>query len=73
MEHDYNQMIDRKVKYAADSYSLEMMYYIYGVLEGLHMADAIDDIYYFNTSCRICKDYFNNAAWRKECYRRWDL
>lgn len=70
---DYKQLIEKKIKYAADSYLLEMMYYVYGLLEGLHKVEAIDEIYYFNTSCRICKDYFNNAAWCNECHRRSEI
>ncbi len=73
MEIDYKQLIEEKIKYAADSYLLEMMYYVYGLLEGLYKAEAIDEIYYFNTASRICKDYFYNATWRKECYRRSEI
>ena len=71
MNNDYKEMIERRIKYAANSYELELMYEIYGVLRGLALAGAVDNAYYVETSGRICKEYFNNAAWRKECYRRW--
>lgn len=73
MNYNYKEMIENRVKYAADSYSIVLMYEIYGVLRGLALAGAVDNAYYLEASGRICKDYFNNATWRKECYRRADI
>ena len=69
----YKEIIEDRIKYAANSYSITLMHEIHGVLRGLAMAGAVDPPYYVETSGRICKEYLNNAAWRKECHRRWDL
>lgn len=73
MNYNYKEMIENRVKYAADSYSIVLMYEIYGVLRGLALAGAVDNAYYVEASGRICRDYFNNATWRKECYRRAEI
>lgn len=69
---DFKEIIDTMIKYAANSYSLELMHETYGTVRGLAMAGAIDPQYYVDISGRICKEYLNNAEWSNACHRRYE-
>ena len=73
MDNSLKEEIDRKIRYADKSFSLVGMYEVYGILKGLRYVDAISGAEYVNYSAKICKEYFNNASWRRECEKNHNL
>ena len=73
MHNTLKEEIDRKIRYADKSFRLASMYEVYGILKGLRYVDAISSAEYVNYSTKICKEYFNNASWRRECAKNYNL
>ena len=63
--------IKRRIQYAAASFSVELMREAYGFLKGMAYAKAISAEDYVTISSMVCRNYFNNAEWRRECRRKW--
>lgn len=59
------EYLEHKIKYAANSYSRDLMHEALGMVNFASMVDSISSDEYVRLSSVICHDYLNNSKWFK--------
>ena len=67
---DHNQLLERiktDIQYAEISFSLELMYKVYGKVEAYAECRVITSTEYCEIAGMMCREFFNNARWTTAC------